>query len=158
MSCKTYHIVKSLLLFPVPCLLTLGAVSTPERDDDLSWLRYWVVISLFLVLEIVLDKIPLLPSLVLPKLCFILWFLLPDPCSGTKIVFDLIQPTFTLYQSRLSELSLPLSNCSTVLSHLWYYGSTLVTKAGVLSPTLQSVLKLGGDILPTLTATVGAEQ
>ena len=34
-----YPLVRSLLLFLVPGILTLGAASSQDREDDMSWLR-----------------------------------------------------------------------------------------------------------------------
>ena len=53
-----------------------------------SDIRYWVVVSLLLLLEPLLDCLSFLPSVGLVKLLLLLWCLLPDPYSGSRIVFD----------------------------------------------------------------------
>ena len=51
-----------------------------------------MVISLFLLLELLLDKLTFLPSLTAAKLALLVWCLLPDPYSGSRIIFSQVTP------------------------------------------------------------------
>ena len=62
-----------------------------SSDDSLSrinsWLRYWIVISVFSLPSIILDYLNLGHQFTLMKTCFIVWCLLPPPLSGSELIF-----------------------------------------------------------------------
>jgi len=88
---------RGLLLFLLPGLLTLEAAASQDRELQLSWLRYWVVVSLFLLVEPLLDLLPL-PFLTIAKLIGLAWCLAAEPISGSRILFDQVSPSvFTIY-------------------------------------------------------------
>ena len=72
------------------------AVSTPDKEDDQAWLRYWVIISIFYLAEYLLDLLHFLPFYHVLKISFIIWCLLPDPLSGSKILFELVKVVLTV--------------------------------------------------------------
>ena len=80
--------LKTVVIFLVPAYLTMTAISTTDKEDDLSWMRYWVVISIFSLLELPLDSLKFLPYYTMAKLAFILWLLMPGQTSGSKLIFD----------------------------------------------------------------------
>ena len=49
--------------------------------------RYWVVVSLFLLVEPLLDLLPL-PFITIAKLLGLGWCLASEPISGSRILFD----------------------------------------------------------------------
>ena len=49
--------------------------------------RYWVVVSLFLLVEPLLDLLPL-PFITIGKLVGLAWCLASEPISGSRIIFD----------------------------------------------------------------------
>ena len=85
------QVLKTLVLFLIPAYLTMAAVTTTSQEDDQSWLRYWVVISLFSLLELPLDKLNFLPGYTIIKLVFMLWCLLPGPLSGSNVIFQMVK-------------------------------------------------------------------
>jgi len=91
---------RGLLLFLVPGLLTLEAAASQDRELQLSWLRYWVVVSLFLLVEPLLDLLPL-PFLTIAKLVGLAWCLAAEPISGSRILFDQIHPIWEEGRTRL---------------------------------------------------------
>eukprot|EP00092_Neocalanus_flemingeri_P059914 GFUD01071762.1.p1 GENE.GFUD01071762.1~~GFUD01071762.1.p1 ORF type:complete len:167 (-),score=29.82 GFUD01071762.1:25-525(-) len=88
------QVLKTFMLFLIPAYLTMAAVSTPSQEDDQSWLRYWVVISLFSLMELPLDNLDFLPGYNITKLVFGMWCLLPGPLSGSNVIFQMIHPLF----------------------------------------------------------------
>ena len=72
-------------------------MSTPDKEDDQAWLRYWVIISIFYLAEYLLDLLHFLPFYHVFKISFIIWCLLPDPLSGSKILFELVKVVLTVF-------------------------------------------------------------
>ena len=55
--------------------------------------RYWVVVSLFLPVEPLLDLLPL-PFITIAKLVGLAWCLASEPISGSRILFDQVSPFY----------------------------------------------------------------
>ena len=81
------QVLKIFIVFLIPALLTIESVETSNLDDDKSWLRYWVVISILSILEMPVDKMQFLPGYTMAKMVLVGWCLLPGPFSGTNIIF-----------------------------------------------------------------------
>ena len=79
-----------LVVLLLPTWLTLVALGTPDTEDDLSWLQFWVVISLFHLLELPLDLLHFLPFYNFIKMGFVLWCLAPGNISGSRVVFKAV--------------------------------------------------------------------
>ena len=88
------QVLRTVVVFMIPAYFTLAAVTTSTQEDDQAWLRYWVVISLFSLLELPLDKLNFMPCYNTIKLMFVLWCLMPGPVSGSNIIFQLVLITF----------------------------------------------------------------
>ena len=84
-----------LVVVLLPTWLTLVALGTPDTEDDLSWLQFWVVISLFHLLEPPLDLLHFIPFYNFIKMAFVLWCLAPGNISGSHVVFKAVR--FFLY-------------------------------------------------------------
>jgi len=90
---------KILLCFLLPAILSLDASVHGGTESSISWLRYWVVLGLGLVLELLLDT--LLPSLggVIVrgvKVVLVVWCLAPLEYNGSDmIVTYVLQPIHT---------------------------------------------------------------
>ena len=83
-----HHVLRKLVCFLAPAYWSMSALVSASREDDLSWLRYWVVIALASVPELVLDKLNFLPHYNILKYGFIGWCLVPGPLSGSEIIFQ----------------------------------------------------------------------
>ena len=92
------QVLKTLVVFLIPAYLTLAAVTTTTQEDDQAWLRYWVVISIFSLVELPLDKLNFIPCYNTIKLVFVLWCLLPGPASGSNIIFQLVRTLYVSYK------------------------------------------------------------
>jgi len=100
-----HHILRKLVCFLAPAYWSMSALVTVSREDDLSWLRYWVVIALASVPELVLDKLNILPHYNVLKYSFIGWCLIPGPLSGSEILFKQIYPIFEKGHNACSNLA-----------------------------------------------------
>ena len=83
-----HHILRKLVCFLAPAYCSLSALVTVSKEDDLSWLRYWVVIALAALPELVFEKLNILPNCNVLKYSFIGWCLVPGPLSGSEILFQ----------------------------------------------------------------------
>ena len=76
---------------------TLALTSTFTLHEKSSF-RYWVVVSLFLLVEPLLDLLPL-PFITIAKLVGLAWCLASEPISGSRILFDQVTPFYTLIKT-----------------------------------------------------------
>ena len=85
------QVLKTVVVFLVPALLTISSVHKHSPDDDKSWLRYWVVISLLSLLEIPLDRLNFMPGYSRIKMMLVGWCLIPGPLSGSNVIFKIVR-------------------------------------------------------------------
>ena len=81
--------VRVLLGFLYPSYKTINAVMTDELEDDLMWLKYWSVLSLFSMLELVMD--PLVnhfTGYLIAKCVFLIWCMAPIDENGSNLIFS----------------------------------------------------------------------
>ncbi|EEQ34047.1 yop1 [Microsporum canis CBS 113480] len=93
-----FNIAGALLVniagFAIPGYYSLNALFTSSTADDT---QYWVVFSLFSVVESAISAAYWFPFYYLFKFFFVLWMALPQT-SGAQIVFhSFIQPVFSRY-------------------------------------------------------------
>ncbi|KEY67362.1 hypothetical protein S40285_05792 [Stachybotrys chlorohalonatus IBT 40285] len=72
--------------FVIPGYYSLNALFTHNTADDAQWLTYWVVFSLFTVLESFINIVYWFPFYFVFKFVFLLWLALP-PFHGAQIIF-----------------------------------------------------------------------
>ena len=68
------------------CRSVLASLSE-DPEDDLVWLRYWVVLALVSLLELVLDPLVDCLPFLLAKCAFLVWCMAPSPNNGASFVF-----------------------------------------------------------------------
>ena len=57
-------------------------------EDDLTWLRYWVVLALVSLVEMIVDPmVDYFPAYLLAKCAFLIWCMAPNPNNGASFVF-----------------------------------------------------------------------
>ena len=81
--------VRVLLGFLYPSYKTVNAVMTDELEDDLMWLKYWSILSLFSMLELVMD--PLVnhfTGYLIAKCAFLIWCMAPIDENGSNLIFS----------------------------------------------------------------------
>ena len=86
-----------------PAYASYKAIKTETKEDDIQWLVYWIIFSLFTFIEFFLDIIlawvPLYQEL---KLAFIIWLALPQT-KGALFIWEKSQKTIDKYVSQAEE-------------------------------------------------------
>ncbi|KAK0651893.1 TB2/DP1, HVA22 family-domain-containing protein [Cercophora newfieldiana] len=91
--------------FAIPAYYSLGALFTTSKADDTQWLTYWVVFSLFTVIESLISVVYWFPFYYTFKFVFLLWLSLPA-FRGADIIFrSFLAPTLGRYFSTGSTAS-----------------------------------------------------
>lgn len=91
--------------FAIPGYYSLEALFTASKNDDTQWLTYWVVFSLFTVVESLVSVVYWFPFYYTFKFVFLLWLSLPS-FKGAEVVFrSLIVPVFGKYFANTSTAS-----------------------------------------------------
>ena len=81
-------IIRAGVGFIYPSYKSLQAVMTDEKEDDLTWLRYWVVLSVVSMIELVVDPIvDFFPGYLLAKCAFLIWCMAPIQNNGANLIF-----------------------------------------------------------------------
>ncbi|BFZ01552.1 hypothetical protein BsWGS_04590 [Bradybaena similaris] len=91
--------------FIYPAYASVKAIESHEKDDDTKWLTYWVVYSVFSLVEffsdIFLFWIPFYPFL---KCVFLVWCFLPISWNGSHILYyRFIRPFILRHQDRIDS-------------------------------------------------------
>ncbi|GJJ13814.1 hypothetical protein Clacol_008071 [Clathrus columnatus] len=86
--------VSSLLGFVLPAYQSFKALESPQHQDDLQWLTYWVVYGFFTFLEsfALSPLLYYLPFYFPMKAAFILWLQLPAFRGATKLYLSVLRP------------------------------------------------------------------
>ena len=96
--------ISNVIGFTYPVYATIKAIETTAKEDDTQWLVYWVVFSLFCVIENFVDFILFwLPFYYPLKVSFLLWCMLPNYNGANAIYQAVIKPTFLRHESTIDE-------------------------------------------------------
>jgi receptor expression-enhancing protein 5/6 len=91
--------------FIIPGYYSLQALFTHNTQDDTQWLTYWVIFSLFTVLESFISIVNWFPFYFVFKFVFLLWLSLP-PFHGAQILFrSFLVPTVGRYFTESASAS-----------------------------------------------------
>ena len=81
-------VIRAAVGFLYPAYKSLHAVMNDDREASINWLRYWVVLAVFSVIESLVDPLlDFLPGYLLGKCLFLLWCMMPSKNSGSNLVF-----------------------------------------------------------------------
>ena len=90
------HLLRTIIACAYPGYRSLKAILTDDKDDDMAWLRYWVVLASFSLVELVLDLIlSWLPGYLIAKCSFLVWCMAPIENNGSNIIFNTVCSTFS---------------------------------------------------------------
>ena len=82
-------IVRVLLCLIVPAYHTMQANIKPE--NSLAALRYWVMLSVIFLTELLMDQVDLSPGFTVIKLIFLFWCVAPVENNGSYYIFEKVQ-------------------------------------------------------------------
>jgi len=91
--------------FLYPAYISIKAIESKQKDDDTKWLTYWVVFSVFSVVEYFADFIVgWFPLYWLIKCIFLIWLMIPTELNGSVILYKkVIRPYFLRHQSVIDD-------------------------------------------------------
>ena len=91
MACQS-HVIRSGVGFIYPAYKSLHAIMSDDREASLNWMRYWVVLAVFSILETVVDPLlDFLPGYLLGKCLFLVWCMAPSNKSGSNLLFTQVK-------------------------------------------------------------------
>merc|ERR1711994_569181 len=100
-------IPRTLVGVVYPAFASLKAVLSGSADQSAAWLRYWVVLGGFSVLELLADPRlnPLsysFPLYLVLKCSFLVWCMIPAKWNGSDLLFN--QVLFPLFKEHHKEI------------------------------------------------------
>ena len=86
-------IPRTLVGVAYPAFASLKAVLSDSPESSVAWLRYWVVLGVVSVVELLLDPLinPLtfsFPTYLVLKCLFLVWCMAPVEWNGSDIIFN----------------------------------------------------------------------
>lgn len=82
------HFIIDLVAYLYPAYASIKAIETNEKDDDTQWLTYWLVFSLFKLVEGIAEPlIHLIPFYFVGKVAFLVWCFYPG-VDGAKTIYS----------------------------------------------------------------------
>eukprot|EP00090_Calanus_glacialis_P012171 TRINITY_DN20652_c0_g1_i1.p1 TRINITY_DN20652_c0_g1~~TRINITY_DN20652_c0_g1_i1.p1 ORF type:complete len:200 (-),score=75.21 TRINITY_DN20652_c0_g1_i1:44-604(-) len=101
------HLLRTIIGCAYPGYRSLKAILTDDKDDDMAWLRYWVVLSSFSILELVLDlMVAWVPGYLIAKCAFLVWCMAPVQNNGSNIIFNMVVlPLFQKHHDKIDSLA-----------------------------------------------------
>merc|ERR1712014_381317 len=105
MGGDTGQVVRALIGFAYPSYQSLQAAMTEDPEDDLQWLRYWVVLATVHMIELVVDPlVDFFPGYLLAKCAFLVWCMAPVQNNGANLIFtQIIFPLFKKHHQKIDE-------------------------------------------------------
>ena len=75
--------------FIYPAYKSLQAIMTADQEDDMTMLRYWVVLAVVSMIETIADPLfDFLPGVLLGKCVFLSWCMLLSENTGANLLFS----------------------------------------------------------------------
>merc|ERR1712042_236127 len=102
-------IPRTLVGVAYPAFASLKAVLSDSPESSVAWLRYWVVLGVFSVVELLLDPLvnPLtysFPAYLVLKCLFLVWCMAPVTWNGSDIIFNqVLFPIFKEHHEHIEE-------------------------------------------------------
>merc|ERR1711971_601477 len=88
-------LIRIILVFVIPALLSTLAIQAGDVVASLAWLKYWIVLSFALLLELILEQLLqnkkkcAIPFTVV-KVLFLLWLVAPITWNGSDTTHDYV--------------------------------------------------------------------
>merc|ERR1712215_482832 len=109
-SMDLYTLVpRTIIGVAYPAFASLKAVLSDTPDRCVAWLRYWVVLGVFSVVELLADPLinPLsfsFPTYLVVKVLFLVWCMVPVEWNGSDIIFNqALFPIFKEHHEQIEE-------------------------------------------------------
>ncbi|KAK6587855.1 hypothetical protein RS030_81303 [Cryptosporidium xiaoi] len=97
-------LICNIVGFVYPAYMSFKALETPEKMDDKQWLTYWVVYSVFSIVEVFIDIVLFwIPFYYLFKLCFLFWLFLPQTMGAIVLYTNVFRPILLRFQNEIDS-------------------------------------------------------
>jgi len=108
--------VTALIGFLYPAYMSFKALESPEAEDDIQWLTYWVVFVLLNFLDSVLGMVlSLIPLYHLAKLVLYVYLFYPKSKGATVIYNSFIRPLLKKYEGQIDQALDKVNNVATTV-------------------------------------------
>uniref|UniRef100_A0A8D0FUI0 Receptor expression-enhancing protein n=1 Tax=Strix occidentalis caurina TaxID=311401 RepID=A0A8D0FUI0_STROC len=132
----------NLIGFAYPAYVSIKAIESSNKEDDTTWLTYWVVYGVFSIAEFFSDTfLYWFPFYYAGKCLFLLWCMAPVSWNGSQVLYqNVIRPCFLRHHEAVDSV---LGNLSTKALDA-ASGIAREGNAGPLVPPSCSVSGAGG--------------
>ncbi|XP_069646668.1 receptor expression-enhancing protein 6 isoform X2 [Haliaeetus albicilla] len=102
----------NLIGFAYPAYVSIKAIESSSKEDDTTWLTYWVVYGIFSVAEFFSDIfLYWFPFYYVGKCLFLVWCMAPVSWNGSQVIYqNVIRPCFLRHHQTVDNV---LGNLST---------------------------------------------
>ncbi|XP_026720764.1 receptor expression-enhancing protein 6 isoform X1 [Athene cunicularia] len=142
----------NLIGFAYPAYVSIKAIESSNKEDDTTWLTYWVVYGVFSIAEFFSDTfLYWFPFYYAGKCLFLLWCMAPVSWNGSQVLYQkVIRPCFLRHHEAVDSM---LGNLST---------KALDAASGVAREVLQTLIssraRLAAQVAPQLSLSPPAAQ
>ena len=92
-----FKILRTGVGFIYPVYRSVQAIMSEDVEDDMTWLRYWVILALVSMVEVMVDPlVDFFPGYLIGKCAFLIWCMAPLENNGVSFIFTQVtlSPTF----------------------------------------------------------------
>jgi receptor expression-enhancing protein 5/6 len=101
----SYMIMVTAITILYPALKSIRAIETPGKEDDKTWLTYWMVFGTFVVLETFVGfLLQLIPYWSVLRLVFFIWLLFPAFNGADILYVKVMRPMLKDHRDKIQEL------------------------------------------------------
>ncbi|XP_010119885.1 PREDICTED: receptor expression-enhancing protein 6-like, partial [Chlamydotis macqueenii] len=102
----------NLIGFAYPAYVSIKAIESSNKEDDTTWLTYWVVYGVFSIAEFFSDTfLYWFPFYYAGKCLFLVWCMAPVSWNGSRVLYqNVIRPCFLRHHQTVDSV---LGNLST---------------------------------------------
>ncbi|XP_009979168.1 PREDICTED: receptor expression-enhancing protein 6, partial [Tauraco erythrolophus] len=96
----------NLIGFAYPAYASIKAIESSSKEDDTTWLTYWVVYGVFSVAEFFSDIfLYWFPFYYAGKCLFLLWCMAPVSWNGSQVLYQtVIRPCFLRHHQTVDNV------------------------------------------------------
>ena len=90
----------ALVVFAYPAAMSVTAIESDNKAEDVHWLTYWMVLSLLNTVEVITGGWikAIVPFYIITKLVFCVWLFLPQTQGATIVYQRVVQPLVAMYR------------------------------------------------------------